>query len=40
MRIINLLSKAAYEISKAAVSVGKPSWKTGLFDFNFPRYFI
>lgn len=36
----NWLPKAAYEISKDAVSGGKPSWKTGLFNFNFPRYFI
>ena len=40
MRIINWLSKAAYEISKAAVSGGKPSWKAGLFNFNFQRHFI
>lgn len=40
MRIINWLPKAAYEISKDAVSGVKPSWKTGLFNFNFPRYFI
>lgn len=36
----NWLPKAAFEISKNAVSGGKISWRHLLYQFEFPKYFI